>query len=128
MSEKFHKFPKKYPLESVLWEKVAGDVTFPENVFLEIFRIVFAKKPQMAASAIVTGKCFNQNTFFWKELLRRNIFSSDFSHSYFDIQWHVFLRVKCKTENQEFWTSCVLKLVKVTAKVVLVTVAAKNYV
>ena len=44
----------------------------------------------------LSGKCFDQKIIFRK----KNI-SFNYSHLFFDIQWHVFTGIKCITDVQE---------------------------
>ena len=54
----------------------------------EIFRTGFTRntRERRLLQLVVTGKCFDQNIFFKKYLIR------------FDIQWHVFPGIKCVTK------------------------------
>ena len=56
----------------------------------EIFRTGFTRNTRECRllQLVVAGKCFDQNIFLKKYLIR------------FDIQWHVLLGIKCITE---FW-------------------------
>ena len=54
----------------------------------EIFRTGFTRNTRECGllQLVVAGKCFDQNIFFKKYLIR------------FDIQWHVLPEIKCITE------------------------------
>ena len=66
----------------------------------EIFRTGFTTNTRKCGllQLIVTGKCFYQNIFFRKYLIR------------FDIQWHVLPGIKCITEVSQCLSWFVLGL------------------
>ena len=99
-SKNFVNFQEKHPSEIAFLNKVAGYLILTGNIFLGNlwnFQNRFHKKHlRMMASAIVTGKCFNQNIFFKKYLIR------------FDIQWHVLPGIKYITEVWRPFTMFIL--------------------
>ena len=64
----------------------------------EIFRTGFTRNTRECRllQLVVAGKCFDQKMFFKEYLIR------------FDIQWHVLLGIKCKTEVSRSFTMCFL--------------------
>ena len=64
----------------------------------EIFRTGFTRNTRKCQllQLVVPGKCFDQNMFFKKYLMR------------FDIQWHVLPRIKCITEVWRPFTMFIL--------------------
>ena len=91
--QKFRKFPRKASRWNCFFKR---SCRLPDtgNVLLGNlwnFKNRFHKKhPRMPASAVVAGKCFDQNIFFKKYLIRVNI------------QWHVLPGIKCITSLKTF--------------------------
>ena len=85
----------------------------------EIFRTAFTRNTRKCQllQLVVTGRCFNQSIFFRK-------YPFDFSHLCFDIQWHVFLGIKCITDVQELNIWIIRQIVMF--KVLLLKLKQKN--
>ena len=88
-SKNFVNFQEKHPGEIAFLNKVEGYLTLTGNVLLENLwngTEQVSKETCRLLQLVVAGKCFNQNIFFKKYLIR------------FDIQWHVLPEIKCITE------------------------------
>ena len=100
-SKNFANFQEKYPLKLLFKTKLK--VTrhllgmFCWEIY-EIFRTGFTRNTRECRllQLVVAGKCFDQNTFFKKYLIR------------FDIQWHALPGIKCITEVWRPFTMFIL--------------------